>query len=270
MSTKTKLLSKDTSNAKLAKTHDVHGRDWETLILYMAPATVGTAGLAKDGVSPVTLCPASTEQCRAGCLFYAGRAAMFRNVNEARIRKTRYFVESQAEFLAQLRGEIRTAVRRATRAGKRLAIRLNGTTDIDWVKLGVVAEFPEVQFYDYTKVPTRAIAWARGELPSNYHLTFSRSESNSVVARRVLAAGGNVAVVIDESIKDVGVLKLSASIINGDLHDARFLDGKSAQGFLVLLKAKGKARKTASESGFVLTAAGLESFARETSNSVAA
>lgn len=242
-----KLLSKDVSNAKLAKTHDVHGRDWETLILYMAPATVA---------SEQSLCPASTPQCRAGCLFYAGRAAMFKSVNEARIRKTRYFVENQGEFLAQLRKELASALRRANKAGKRLAVRLNGTTDIDWVKLGIVADFPEIQFYDYTKVPTRAIAWARGELPANYHLTFSRSETNSVVARRVLAAGGNVAVVVSAAVAK-SLNWSDERLVNGDLHDARFLDERRDGGKVVVLKAKGPARNTESDAGFVLNSIGF-------------
>jgi len=241
------LLSKDVSNAKLAKTHDVFGRDWETLILYLAPATVA---------SSVSLCPASTPACRAGCLFYAGRAAIFENVNKARVRKTRQFVERQAEFLTQLRKELTLALKRTRKAGKSLAVRLNGTSDIDWVKLGIIGEFPEIQFYDYTKVPARAAQWARGELPSNYHLTFSRSDTNAVVAQRLLAMGANVAVVVGHKVK-VDFEALGKVALNGDLHDARFLDGKGPTGRLVVLKAKGPARGTDSDTGFVLNAEGF-------------
>lgn len=244
-----KLLSKDTSNAKLAKTHDKFGRDWETLILYLAPAQVA---------SIVSLCPASTPECRAGCLYYAGRAAMFKNVNEARMRKTRFFVESRDVFISQLHKELTNALRRATKAGKKLAVRLNGTSDVDWSH--TVTTFPDIQFYDYTKLPTRAVKFALGQLPHNYNITFSRSETNSIVAKRVLAAGGNVAVVYDERLKfeTIAAELKGVNLINGDLHDARFLDDKNA---IILLKAKGKARKTASDGGFVLTLEGLKQLA---------
>lgn len=240
------LLSKDTSNAKLAKTHDLHGRDWETLILYMAPAEIAVQG--------VNLCPASTEGCRRDCLFFQGRARMFKEVNEARIRKAKQFITEPLEFFAQLHSEVRRAMAAATRKGKRLAIRLNGTTDIDWTPF--VRLYPDVQFYDYTKT-ARGMAFARGTLPENYHITFSRSEENRNIALRVLRAGGNVAVVVDSK---VNVDWSDARLIDGDLHDARFLDGRSADGLVVVLRAKGSLKGQGSDTGFCLNQAGWDSF----------
>ena len=51
--------------------------------------------------------------------------------------------------------------------------------------------FPDVQFYDYTK------NWKRFEkqLPANYHLTFSRSETNHDKAMELLNSGINVAII---------------------------------------------------------------------------
>jgi len=60
---------------------------------------------------------------------------------------------------------------------------------------GAGVDDPDVQFYDYTKSTRRAIAHAFGDMPANYHLTFSRSECNDRDALNVLARGGNVAVV---------------------------------------------------------------------------
>ena len=58
--------------------------------------------------------------------------------------------------------------------------------------------FPDLQFVDYTKSAPGANA-PRGSAairwPRNYHLTFSRSETNEADCEEVLAAGGNVAVV---------------------------------------------------------------------------
>ena len=59
----------------------------------------------------------------------------------------------------------------------------------------IFADNADLQFVDYTKSPKRALEHARGQLPANYHLTFSRSETNESDCLRVLEAGGNVAVV---------------------------------------------------------------------------
>lgn len=260
------LLSKDTSNAKLAKTHDVHGQDWDTLILYLAPAEVAFEKLLGDeetrqqleGVRVFTLCAASTEACRRDCLYYQGRARMFKGVNQARLRKTIQFILEPLEFMAQLHREIQRALKRAQRKGKRLAVRLNGTSDIDWTPF--VRLYPEIVFYDYTKT-ARSMAFARGTLPENYHITFSRSEENRNIALRVLRAGGNVAVVVD---KDVVVDFSDSRLIDGDLHDARFLDGRSTNGLVVVLRAKGSLKGQGSDTGFCLNQTGWDNFLNAT------
>ena len=55
--------------------------------------------------------------------------------------------------------------------------------------------FPNVQFYDYTKSVSRMLKYLDGGLPSNYDLTFSRSEDNDAECDIILAEGGNVAMV---------------------------------------------------------------------------
>lgn len=264
------LLSKDTSNAKLAKTHDVHGHDWETLILYLAPAEVAFEKLLADegtkqqlqGVIVRTLCAASTEACRRDCLYYQGRARLFKEVNAARLRKTIQFILEPLEFMAQLHGEIRRALAAAKRKGKRLAVRLNGTSDIDWTPF--VRLYPDVVFYDYTKT-ARGMAFARGTLPENYHITFSRSEENRNIALRVLRAGGNVAVVVDSK---VDVDWSDERLIDGDKHDARFLDGRSPDGLVVVLRAKGSLKGQGSDTGFCLNQAGWDNFIGSVENNI--
>ena len=84
--------------------------------------------------------------------------------------------------------------------------------------------FPNVTFYDYTKNPKRF----NKKLPKNYHLTFSRSEDNDKDVERVLAKGGNVAVVF--GVKNVNQLPTTYKgykVINGDETDLRFLDEKN-------------------------------------------
>ena len=56
-------------------------------------------------------------------------------------------------------------------------------------------KFPGVQFYDYTKIYKRALMWAAGKLPKNYHVTYSLNEDNKREALYVLKRGGNISAV---------------------------------------------------------------------------
>jgi hypothetical protein len=165
--------------------------------------------------------------------------------------KTAAFFEQRATFMAQLAKEIAALVRKARRQNMVPVVRLNGSSDIPFERIAVdgapsiMALFPDVQFYDYTAVPKRAIAAARGATPANYHITFSRKETaaNHVEASTVLQAGGTVAAVFDK----VPETWEGYQVIDGDESDLRFLD---PAGVIVGLKAKGAARKDTS--GFVI------------------
>ena len=91
-------------------------------------------------------------------------------------------------------------------------------------KFSFMQNFPNVQFYDYTKHFKRMIKYLRGQLPANYHLTFSRNEINNFQATQVLKAGGNVAIVFR---KELPKTYKNFKVIDGDLHDLRFLDNKN-------------------------------------------
>jgi hypothetical protein len=105
--------------------------------------------------------------------------------------------------------------------------------------------FPGVTFYDYTATPARIAAFLAGELPSNYHLTFSRKENTSdLVVSSVLQSGGNVAVVFRKQLPQTF---LGFPVVSGDDTDLRFLDGR---GVVVGLTEKGLAKKD--KTGFVL------------------
>lgn len=187
------------------------------------------------------LCPMASEGCGTACLFSSGRGR-FDSVRDARIKKTIYFYKERENFMNDLRKSINRIIRKAKKLGLTPAIRLNGTSDFAWHKTGIMQEFPEIQFYDYTKVVNRIFE----KLPSNYHLTFSRSESNdSHVSKVVSESNNNVAVVF--STKELPSEYLGRKVINGDEHDLRFLDDKNS---IVGLKAKGKAKKD--NSGFVV------------------
>ena len=117
---------------------------------------------------------------------------------------------------------------------------MNGSTDINFA--GIARDFPETQFIDYTKSLQRVLDKKR---PSNYHLTFSLSETNQAEALRALAAGFNVAVVFAHG--QPGYY-LGHSVIDGTLHDLRHLDPSPC---IVGLDPKGSKAK-ADRSGFVV------------------
>ena len=226
-----KLLNID-SNAKTKKGVK---KGYQTAILYLAPAKL----------SGYEVCPKRTKGCTEACLNTAGRGRMS-NTQEARIRKTKMFIQKNKEFMALLVKEIGAHVRRARKKGLIPVVRLNGTSDIPWENISfyegsrryanVMEKFPDVQFYDYTKRPNRPRA------PKNYHLTFSLAEDNDDLAKEALKNKMNVAVVFDKIPERFWRRK----VVDGDETDLRFLDGK---GKIIGLRAKGSAKKDAS--GFV-------------------
>jgi hypothetical protein len=172
----------------------------------------------------------------------------FSNVQAARIAKTRLYFEDREAFMAQLMAEVRAFIRKAFKAGLIPVVRLNGTSDIPWERVpvegkpNIMAHFPTVQFYDYTKRHNRR------DLPDNYHLTFSLAEDNDSRASAAARNGANVAVVFrTDKFPDTF---MGMPVVDGDADDLRFLDGR---GIVVGLKAKGPAKKDTS--GFVRDAA---------------
>lgn len=191
-------------------------------------------------------CKWATPGCIGMCLRFAGRGVMA-PVHAARVRKSELYYSDPKKFELHLSSEIVTFERRAKKHGKKLASRLNVLSDLEWES--VIRRHPSVQFYDYTKDEDRLMRYARSELPSNYHLTLSRSEMNEDFCRVALRKGwANVAVVF--RIKKG--CKLPSTwwgypVIDGDKHDLRFTDPKNV---VVGLRAKGRAMKD--KSGFVV------------------
>lgn len=212
--------------------------EYHSKILYLSPYKV----------SGYQTCAWASPLCAKVCLDTAGMG-VFSNVQEARINKTKFFFENRKEFLRQLSWEVHCEQKLAAKKGKKLVVRLNGTSDLPWEKMcNIIQDFPNVQYYDYTKSFNRMMAFLRGEMPPNYHLTFSLSEVNLDKSLEVLAAGGNVAAVFvsDEpkAVRQFPAQWLGYKVIDGDKHDLRFLDPKNV---VVGLWAKGKARKNAGD-----------------------
>ena len=218
---------------------------WLNAIHYMAPSDIAGVG---------NLCPFASPGCKASCLgYHSGQASMVKdasnveNKNSVRLSrdtKARQFMTMRREYLEALSKQISKLVAKAAEMDKQLCVRLNGSTDINWLGKGIIETFGNVQFTEYTKNKSLALRWARGETPSNLSVTFSRSETNEADCLEVLEAGGNVAVVFSKSLPDTWN---GYKVINGDQHDLRHLDPK---GVVVGLVAKGAARKDTS--GFVV------------------
>ena len=157
-----------------------------TYILHLAPADV----------SGYNTCPKATAGCKAACLNTAGRGGMFKKgettnvIQKARIRKTKLFFENRDVFLAILEDDIRKAIKQSEKKGLVPVFRLNGTSDLSWEKYGIIQKFPNVQFYDYTKVLGRKVSYL-----SNYHLTFSAADGNDDDVRRAIKEKYNIATV---------------------------------------------------------------------------
>lgn len=238
-----KLLS--TGNPKVLKGMS---QGYNTYILHLAPANV----------SGYETCPKRTAGCTAACLNTAGRGGMFKRgettnvIQEARKRKTRMFFENRVEFMRLLVADIELAIKQSAKLNLIPVFRLNGTSDLAFEKFEVVrngqlfrnvfAAFPEVQFYDYTKILGRKVAHI-----TNYHLTFSAADGNDADVAKALAMGMNVATVFGiKKTEPMPETYNGVAVFNGDDSDLRFLDPK---GVVVGLYAKGKAKKDTS--GFV-------------------
>jgi len=238
MYTKTKLLS--TNNAKTIKGEKL---GYKSYILYMSSF--------KDNSKGINLCSHASKGCSDSCLVGSGMGGIYTTVQNGRRNKAEWFLENRNEFLNTLVKEISNAIK--LNKDKAIPVfRLNGTTDITWEKFkikdnkNIFELFPDTQFYDYTKNHKRF----EKELPKNYHLTFSRSETNHKKAMELLSRGFNVAMVFNKLTDNY----LGYKVINADLDDLRFLDEKNVICGLKYKKMTGKGanNKLAFESGFAI------------------
>ena len=202
--------------------------DYVNFIMYLAPHTM----------SGVNVCPFASPGCAASCLNTAGRGK-FTMTQKARLNRTLHYLSDRVGFLQRLRAEI---LYHGT-LNKKIAIRLNGTSDLNFNSFikEVSKLVPHVVWYDYTKNIHQAIKAL--EIP-NYHVTFSRSETNEVDCLKALSVGINVAVVFRNKLPKTWN---GFDVIDGDETDARFLD---RSGVVVGLTAKGKGKKD--KTGFVV------------------
>jgi hypothetical protein len=226
-----------------AKTSKGEKMGFLTGILYLAPYKT---------IPVFNTCPmAELAGCDNACLYTAGRGA-YSSVQNARINKTNWFYQDRESFILQLIKNIYSLIYKADKQGLIPLIRLNGTSDIKWENIGfdyqgksynnIMELFPNIQFYDYTKIINR------DNLPANYDLTFSYSGKPEFIkyVNKAIEKKMRVAVVFKDK-NNLPDYFMGLPVVNGDNSDIRHLDPQNA---IVALYAKGKAKKD--NTGFVV------------------
>lgn len=229
-----KLLSAGMTNSKTAK------NTLDTFILYLSPYTQNSFG--------INICPKASAGCIASCLFTAGRGR-FSNVIHARQNRTEFFMKDKKDFLTMLKNELIKISKKAVFNGEKIAIRLNGTSDLDFVGLIKyhlnfnILDLPNLIYYDYTKIYGKALKYKDSK---NYFVTLSLAENSDLnIIKKALNEGINVSAVFKNVLP--GNL-LGFPVIDGDKTDIEMINNK---GVILGLKAKGKAKKD--NTGFAIT-----------------
>jgi hypothetical protein len=230
-------------------------------------AGVALAPAKRSGV--VNVCPYASAACILVCvLWFAGRTVT-RTVREAATKRTKLWHYDPTTFYARLRRELAALARKAARDGVRAFCRLNVASDINHPH-EIATSNPSITLYDYTKDVEKAAAYGRGELPANYHVSYSVSERSTFDTVKALhTLGVNLVCVFDSHyfgpLHRFGIVpatvivrskatgeEFTVETVDGDIHDLRVpeFDGR---GKMVVLRAKSGAvlRKRAAEMGFI-------------------
>jgi hypothetical protein len=224
-----KLLSRD-SNTKLIKTAKGESKPVVLAGLSMMPTE--------------ELCPMSkVADCFDDCLKNSGLAQVYSTVNQARQRKTDYYMSDREGFLSDLRRELTNLSKYAKKHGKQAIVRLNVLSDVEWEKHGIPQEFPDIKFYDYTKRARRLVR----PLPNNYSLMFSYSKAKKYRKQVEIALTTDTPITVVFR-GGLPTTYMGREVVDGDISD---LDNLDARGKIVGLRVKGNEAKK-SDSKFIV------------------
>ncbi len=196
------------------------------------------------------LCPfAIMAGCFDGCLKSAGRGA-FNSVQKARAEKTGFFQENQRAFMLSLCADIWALARKADRLALIPLVRPNGTSDIPFENILIDGQtifqiFANVQFYDYTKHPSRNLD---GKTAGNYDLTYSFSAitPKPISIKGLTNPANRRTAVVFYKRSEIPDTYRGWQVIDGDDTDVRHIEPSRV---VVALYAKGKAKHE--QNGFV-------------------
>lgn len=221
--------------------HKINKNERPTWSLALAPdrslTNMAEVRMHLTTMSNLTLCPASTAECRKACLTTAGRNQAS-NASNARDWRTQLLLTAPGVFRDKLYAELAKVQREDG------AARLNALSDLAWERIwpDMFDEFPRIQFYDYTK------RWQRIELPPNYDLTYSVQYWRNFSVEYANPSMRFAGVVSEGHHYWERDAMFGRKFIDGDLHDYRPDDPVRS---LVLLRPKGAARNL-KRGGFIL------------------
>jgi len=208
--------------------------------------------LAPGKTSGYEVCPGRTKECSALCLNESGMNTMTRKdkgdvINDSRIAKTKLFFEHREFFMKMLITEIQSGITRAKKLNYKFSVRLNNTSDISPLDFqlngkNILELFPDIQFYEYTKVASRAELM---KVYKNYDITFSYTGYNLTECQNMLLNKIRVAVVF----KNVPENFIGYKVVDGDKYDMRYKDKKAV---IIGLKYKRVRTKLTSKFKFVV------------------
>lgn len=193
-----------------------------TYCIYLAPSDL--AG------KEYKVCPNDTY-CRDLCLNGSGRNLgltlhepdRISVITRARIKKTKLFYENRELFMEIVVREIKRMQAYAKKHKMGFSIRLNGTSDLNptifkYKGKNILELFPNVQFYDYTKVASRLSLQKKYK---NYDLTLSFNGYNWNECKEYLDNKGKVAVVFESQLP---TLYHGYHVIDANGYDMRYMD----------------------------------------------
>jgi hypothetical protein len=270
-------------NVKLKKTEKKGAKDGEPIILADGRG-VETTGMSlspayKEG--DFDLCP-NHFICKDSCLgftsggnwAYGGGSDLdaLKGPRLAHFNLTQAFMRDPEAFITTLDEQISVAAETAAKRGNKLGVRLNTLSDIHpKVFEKLIKKYPDVMFYDYTKLGSQPIA-------PNHHLTYSSTGLSSPEVgvvnkfqnwtrmRAVMDKGKNVAMAFTvgekESLPAFILDKETGKryrVIDGDLHDYRPLDEvpEGEDGVIVGLRNKDQGKKGMTREGAVQESKGF-------------
>ena len=267
------------ANSKLEKTNiGEHGLTYKGKMVMSTG--LGFASAQKINDEQIASTCAKSAICEALCLgetsgqnlLYGGEGQFRSGPRLAQYLKTEALVVNPEAFTISLIRQISAFERAANQLGFQPAIRLNVTSDFKPSTFeSVIKMFPNVMFYDYTKLETQPIA-------PNHHLTYSSTGASQIVDGKIvynkesnwdrmvnkfLMNGKNVAMAFtsrDDMPKFIIDEKTGQrfEVWNGDEYDARFLDPapKDGKGYIIGLTNKDNTTKpedaTEKHNGFFL------------------
>jgi len=205
--------------------------------------------LAHSDLSGYNVCPIANKltenennpnksNCSSCCVGYNGFASIHSSVIESRINKTISYFKDRQVFLLRLAIEVNNAIKLAKKKGLKPTFRLNAYSDIRFENdiiqdnKNIFELFPDVTFYDYSKLVNRNV-------PNNYQLTYSHNNADFKDTSIALKNGMNVAIVFEKLPKMIKIEGIEYIVINGDETDLRIDEKINGKSVVVGLKFKG-------------------------------